>query len=1308
MSSPKRFRRGLLLGIAAVAVLFVFAALVLHSQSFRQYALGEIVHAAQQTTGTRIAVRNMTLGWYPLAVEFDDVLGQNQGQIGNDPLFSASHITVNLKLLPLLRGRIEIERVELVRPSIHIRTDSNGRTNLPEASTKTTPGPRFEIQVALLSIRDGLIHYDDRQIPLSVELGNLNSRVAFDRATNSFRGQVTYDAGRIETPGLPTFEHSAALHFVADTTHCVVESIDLSTLHNHFRAQGELTDYHSPAFTGAYRVSVSGEELRRIMKNDAIPSGDLALQGEVVYRTAQGQTLLQRIHLRGSLESAALIVPANASKVVLKRVRAGYRLERGQLYVVGGRAEAFGGQVASDANFINLLSGDGRLRVAIRGAEIQQAIVELGAGSTGNVQVAGVADLDATADWKNNIGAATMQARAVIRRSAKPSTAKGIIPLEGTIAVDYDAAHDRTTFGPSNVRTDNERLIVSGVLSRNSSLNIFFATRDLHELTALAEAATPSGNPNGLAAYDLRGAAEFTGKISGAVKNPHLEGQLSAANLQIEGTSWRTVQARVGVDSQSLKVGDGSLAGTEKERVSFSGGTKLANWSFDPAAASSLHARVQNVSVAEFQRLAKTSYPVVGLLNGELSFSGSAKSPAGRGRFDLVQGVVWNEPVNGLAVEFDADQQTVHVTANASSRAGSLTAKATYEVGSQRYQVQGETRGLKLEQVRTLQKGQDSPTGVLTAEMTGSGTLDDPQLTGRAQIPALVVRGESFTGIDAHVAVRNKHVDLALKSTVEQSSLEVKAGVELTGAYPAEVVLNTGTVPIGPLLDKFMPGTTQGTTGQMEIHATLNGPLRDASQIQARAEIPTLRVQTKSIDLANVTPIKLAYRAGMIEVHDAELKGNGTDVRLNGSFPVQGTGDMNLAANGTLDLGLLQDWTTGGHCSGQVAVEFHAKGSKTQPVIQARARIVNAVYTSDALPVGIESLNGDISVDGNKLQIANLTGTAGGGTISIGGSAVYGNNPSFNLALDAKSVRVRQNGVRAVVDAGLYLTGATTASTLGGRITVDKLSFTEGSDLAEIVGQLSGDNTVSDASNLARRVRLNVAVQSADNLNLTSSQLSIGGSANLSVMGTVADPVILGRVGLTRGEVFFLGKRFEIQDGTIAFVNTVRTEPVVNLYVNTVVDQYTITVNLSGPLDRLKTSYTSDPALSTADIFNLLAFGRTSADAASSAATPASVGAESAVASAAGSQLASQVQKLTGISQLTFNPLAGNNQAPGAQVAVQQRVTGNILLTFSTDVTSAQNQSIQVQYRLKRNFTVSALRDENGGYGFDVRYHKAF
>jgi autotransporter translocation and assembly factor TamB len=156
------------------------------------------------------------------------------------------------------------------------------------------------------------------------------------------------------------------------------------------------------------------------------------------------------------------------------------------------------------------------------------------------------------------------------------------------------------------------------------------------------------------------------------------------------------------------------------------------------------------------------------------------------------------------------------------------------------------------------------------------------------------------------------------------------------------------------------------------------------------------------------------------------------------------------------------------------------------------------------------------------------------------------------------------------------------------------------------------------------------------------------------------------------------------------------------------VEQYNITINFAGPLDRLKTNYTSDPSLSQLDIINLLAFGQTGAEKANNASTPASLAAQSAVAQQVGGQVAKGVQNLTGISQLTIDPTAGNSQNPGAQVAIQQRVTGTILFTFSTDVTNTQRQNVQLQYQPKKQWKISVLRDEYGGYGIDVRLHKVF
>jgi translocation and assembly module TamB len=355
-------------------------------------------------------------------------------------------------------------------------------------------------------------------------------------------------------------------------------------------------------------------------------------------------------------------------------------------------------------------------------------------------------------------------------------------------------------------------------------------------------------------------------------------------------------------------------------------------------------------------------------------------------------------------------------------------------------------------------------------------------------------------------------------------------------------------------------------------------------------------------------------------------------------------------------------------------------------------------------------VNGRFQISGDRIEIAQFAGAAGGGTVSARGAITYGKQANFNVGVDMKSVRVRYpEGIRSILTGNLALNGTPEASSLTGRVLIDRLSFTQQFDLVNFMGQFSDESPASAPSHLEQNMKLNVSVATADNLNLASSKVSIGGAANLSLGGTLADPVVLGRMNLNGGEIFFMGKRYDIQSGTIEFANPVRTTPVLNLYAKTTVQQYDITLNFVGPVDRLRTNFTSDPPLPPADIINLIGFGQTAEQAATSPSTPATLGAESVLAQGAASQVAGKIENLTGISQLTIDPLAGNSQAnPGAQVAIQQRVTGNILLTFSTDVTSTENQAIQVQYQIKKNLSVSILRDEYGGYAADVRIHKTF
>lgn len=278
------------------------------------------------------------------------------------------------------------------------------------------------------------------------------------------------------------------------------------------------------------------------------------------------------------------------------------------------------------------------------------------------------------------------------------------------------------------------------------------------------------------------------------------------------------------------------------------------------------------------------------------------------------------------------------------------------------------------------------------------------------------------------------------------------------------------------------------------------------------------------------------------------------------------------------------------------------------------------------------------------------------------------------------------------------------ASTLTGRVLLDQLGFTPDFDLSSFGDQFSRSGAVPAQPGLADTIKLQVAVQSENNLNATSSQVSLAGTMNVNAIGTAANPVIIGRVDLDSGELFYRNVRYQLQRGIITFEDPNQTSPVLNVSVSTTVEQYNLTLNLRGPFDRLTTSYTSDPPLATADIINLIAMGKTTSESAAS-----SQSTDSIIASQAASQLSSGIQKLAGISSLQIDPLlGGNSQNPSAQVAFQQRVTKNFLFTFSTDVSQPGQEIVQGDYQINQKWSVSVERDQLGGVSVGGRYHSKF
>jgi len=182
-----------------------------------------------------------------------------------------------------------------------------------------------------------------------------------------------------------------------------------------------------------------------------------------------------------------------------------------------------------------------------------------------------------------------------------------------------------------------------------------------------------------------------------------------------------------------------------------------------------------------------------------------------------------------------------------------------------------------------------------------------------------------------------------------------------------------------------------------------------------------------------------------------------------------------------------------------------------------------------------------------------------------------------------------------------------------------------------------------------------------------------------------------------------------LNGGTIEFVNPAETQPVVNLALNTTIQQYNISMRFNGPVDQLRTNYSSDPSLPAADIINLLAFGTTTEASANAPSTPASQAAQSLVASQVSSQVTSRVSKVAGISQLSINPVLQEEPARGPRAPTSpfsNASRGISSVTFSSNVASTQNQTIQGQYQISPRVAVSATRDQKWRLRFDTLIKK--
>lgn len=1352
MATRRRIVHLLLITLSILVLLAVTAILVLRSAWFHRYALALIVSHAEQATGGRVEIGDFAFHRAGLRIDFYRVALDGTEPESAPPLFWADHIGLGLRVLSWLGRDIRLNDLEIDHPVVHLTVDAQGRSNLPQPPSKSSKSNTsinvFQLAVKYLGLNNGDIYCNDQPIPLEVQAHDLKTEVRYVSARNAYQGSLGYKNASIQFGTLNPLNHDLQAQFTATPSGIELSSLQIHSGTSWITAKATMADYNSPAIAGSFQAGLSGAELANVFNDPTLPRGMIEAQGAVKYRNEPGVSFIEALDASGTFQSKLLTADLPQARASIQGLSGSYRLSQANLDVPSFKASILGGSLSGRLSMAHLAATPvAKLTADVHDLSLEDARTAMKSVPPQASIITGRLNASLEASWRGSledlqarsdatITAATAPPRATNNlpsvaavssppsspsMSSSPPRAPAVrtptqqnglssIPVDAALHLQYDGRRQVLTLTNTTLHTPHTTLAVNGSLGRRASLQVNLQSNDLREVDNLAlvvRSTTPAPGTGPATApqpLGLAGSASFTGTVQGSLSAPQASGRLTATNLEYDGASLKTIQGNVNLSPSGAAIHQGSLQDAAGGTAQFDISVGLSDWSYTPHSPIRAQLAAQKFQVADLERIAHQQYPVSGTLSANLSLSGSETSPTGQGSVQLSKASAWGQPIQSLIVKFRGTGTSVHSTLAVATRAGSANVTLTFGPKDQSYDVEVHAPAIHLAKLQPLAQRSQEITGTIAVNASGRGTVKNPQLKATLDAPQLHVGSQDLSGLKVEADVANQQANVTVASAVSGASIQGQGNVSLTGQHRAHMTLESQPIQIGPLLAAFVPQAPGGLKGQTQIHASLDGPLSDPEQVQAQVEIPSLSLGYQTLQISAAAPIRLEYRNGILTLQHSELKGTDTDLQLQGSLPIRAPGAIQMSATGGVDLHLIKLMEPQLDTSGRVELDVRAQGSHAHPEVNGTIKLSDASAIPVGSPIGLEQANGEIDIGNGRAEIKTLSGKVGGGTLTARGFASYSPSVQFNLGLTAQGVRFLYNGVRTDTDATLNLTGTPAAGLLNGQVSIDRLSLTHNFDLANFASQFSGSSTVISSSSLEQNIKLNVAVASRDQMNVESSQLSMQGSVNLQVRGTIAEPVILGRADIASGEVFFEGKRFQVQNGVIQFVNPIETEPVVNVAVTTTVQQFDLTLNFVGPIDQLRTTYTSNPPLSPVDIIDLLVSGHTTEAAQASPTTP-----ESLLAQGLSSEVSSRVQKLVGISSLTIDPQIGGNQTDApSQLAIQQRVTKNLFFTFATDVTTTQGEVVQVEYQISKKYSMSAIRDQTGGYQVEVKMHKVF
>ena len=1098
-SPQKRILRHSIYGLLILSI-FVLFGWYLTSAGFREVVRNRLAREIEDAIGGQVEIRRIDWNLADLQIAIEGITVHGLEGPNDAPLAHVERVDANIRIVSLLGREWTFNSLIIQKPQIHLVVYPDGRTNQPTphgraGSAGSTSGsaldPLFKVAIRDFVIKNGELLVNQERTPLQIDARDVTANVGYLRSPECYDGTISIGKLDHTSPQYRPFSSAADFDFRLFRNALVLRSAHITSEGSQLSFSGRLDGFSAPRFAANYQLKLDLRQVGAIARNVSLQAGVLQINGNA--RSAGNDTTSSgTLQLTNGAWSSAGVHVSTVSG------SATYRLDQDRLEVSKILANALGGQIVGQLNVVhwnapprterelplsasksshNIVAREQNAKgtFTLRGLAIDRIA---GLFSTpqlplSELHASGTSDGTAELTWVGSPRAA--QLKLDVEGTPGPD-GNDIVPVTAHLQGVYDFRRAEMQITQGELHTPHSHLTTAGRMGTDTTdLTLTASTTRLHEIQPLLVAHRAEHLP-----VELSGDLSFQGTLQGHTATPTIAGHLSLRDFdtviqtnaapaaepelvkalrrgrkkfispppQNAGKPvrfhWDSFDGNISYGPENGAIHDGVLI-SGSQRIEVAGSVSLHNGSFGDDSLFHVNARVHDARVEDAQTLLGLNYPVSGKFNLEVEMTGTRADPKGHGTLSLSDGKAYGEPLDTLSTKIDFSGREARFTDVQITSAGAKAqGSGSIDVSTERFQFATQGSGVDLLRFPVLQTSKVKLTGVAGFTAKGTGTLSAPLIEGQVGIGNISLGGKREGDLEIHATTVGENLKLTAESHFATATLTADGNIHLRNEMDCDITAKFGNVDLQP----FLIGVARGHSS-IDGTVHLSGPLRNPEHLKARLEIPRYESQVETVVLRNAGSIVATYSDGTATLQSFRLVGDDTDLTSSGTAKLSGNRELQLRADGQLNLKLLQSFDPEIVSYGKTTIGVRVGGTMADPALRGRITIDHAGIAYVDMPNGLSDLNGTLVFNQDRLQVEKLTAHTGGGDLTIGGFISYGRNISFNLTATGKDVRIRYpEGVSANADADLRLAGTLQNATLTGDVVVNKFGLNPRFDFA--------------------------------------------------------------------------------------------------------------------------------------------------------------------------------------------------------------------------------------------------------------------